>query len=313
MPDKITIVMPAYNAEPFVEDAVRSALTQTYPDFELIVVDDNSNDRTKDVVASISDSDPRVMLICCEQTGGPGRARNHGLGAASGSWIALLDADDIYASDHLETLLRAGKAHDCDMVAGNQLLRAFPGEEDLGLAFPELTETRELTLNGLVTSGLTPGTALSYGFLKPLISRQFIATHQIRYDENRRVGEDFLFYFDCMSRRAKCLLIPQASYIYRRRNESLTLSDANNYRILSDLTGQIIKESKHGASDELIALLEERKKYLDEQSMYVETVSLLRQRRFLRGAQRMIARPRIGARLAGKAIGKLGWAGRSEN
>jgi succinoglycan biosynthesis protein ExoO len=217
----------------------------------------------------------------------------------------LIDADDIYAANHIECLLLSASKHGCDMIAGNQVLRVYPSGETLGLAFPRLTKPRELSMEELVTSGTYADVSLSFGYLKPMISADFIAAHGVRYDEKYRVGEDFLFYFDCMRRRARCLLIPEASYVYRRRLNSLTLSASSNYRTLSDLTSQMIRQAEGRLSAELIVLLKARKRYLDEQYDYHETVSLLRSRRLLQATRRVLANPRIGARIAGKAIEKI--------
>jgi glycosyltransferase involved in cell wall biosynthesis len=305
MPDKVSVIMPAYDAVAFVEDAVRSVLAQTHRDVELIAVDDNSSDGTGDMLAELAREDDRVQVIRCARNGGPGHARNLAIDAASGRWIALLDADDIYAAEHIELLLQGIRRYGCDMIAGNQLLRVYPSGETLGLAFPALAESRELSLEELVTSGTCADLSLSFGYLKPLISADFIAAHGIRYDEKYRVGEDFLFYFECMRQRARCRLIPDASYVYRRRLDSLTLSATSNYRTLSDLTTQMIRQAEGSLSAQLTALLRARKRYLDEQSEYHETVTLLRRRRLLQATRRVLANPRIGARIAGKAIEKI--------
>ena len=81
-------------------------------------------------------NDARVVLIGRDTNGGPGVARNCGLMAARGDWVALLDADDLYETDHLETLLKAARAHQCDVVAGNVLLiRSYPQEDAVEACF----------------------------------------------------------------------------------------------------------------------------------------------------------------------------------
>jgi len=87
----VTAVIPAYNAEKFISDAIQSALAQTFAIAEIIVVDDGSPDRTAEVAAGF----PRTRVIR-RPNGGPGAARNTGIQAASGEWIALLDSDDVW-------------------------------------------------------------------------------------------------------------------------------------------------------------------------------------------------------------------------
>lgn len=103
----VSVVMPAHDAGATVGAAVESALAQSMPELELIVVDDGSGDDTAEVVESIAD--PRLALLR-QDCGGPGAARNAGIRRASGEWIALLDADDIWLPHKLERQLEALEA-----------------------------------------------------------------------------------------------------------------------------------------------------------------------------------------------------------
>jgi glycosyltransferase involved in cell wall biosynthesis len=104
----VSIVLPAYNAASTVIQTLRSALAQTYPDLEVIVVDDGSTDGTAEVAAGISDTRVRVLSV---DNGGVSRARNIGIAQALGSYIAFLDADDIWRPEKLERQLAALDAH----------------------------------------------------------------------------------------------------------------------------------------------------------------------------------------------------------
>lgn len=101
----VSVVVAAYNMGHYVETAVRSVLEQSVPDLEVIVVDDGSTDNTASVVESFVD-DPRVHLIRQENAGQP-RAKNAGLRAARGRFIAFCDADDLWVKDKLEKQLPA--------------------------------------------------------------------------------------------------------------------------------------------------------------------------------------------------------------
>ncbi len=107
----VTVVMPAYNSEKTIGDAIESVLAQTYTDFELIVVDDCSKDRTAEVVQGYVSRDPRVRLICNEINGGVSKSRNRAVQEASNDWIAFLDSDDCWTCEKLEEQLRAAEQH----------------------------------------------------------------------------------------------------------------------------------------------------------------------------------------------------------
>src|SRR5579859_6471888 len=100
----VTVLIPAYNAGPFLHRAVGSALDQTHPPLEVIVVDDGSTDDTADVAQRLALADPRVRVIRLPENGGPAKARNAGLDLARGEWVAVLDADDAYMHARLEDL-----------------------------------------------------------------------------------------------------------------------------------------------------------------------------------------------------------------
>jgi len=101
----VSVIMAAHNAEAHVEQACRSALEQTYPSLELIVVDDGSADRTSEIVRALAASDSRVRLIRQPNTG-VAVARNGALACAAGAFIAPLDADDLWAPTKIDRQVR---------------------------------------------------------------------------------------------------------------------------------------------------------------------------------------------------------------
>ena len=101
----ISIVMPNYNGRRFVEQAIDSVLNQTYQNFELIVVDDCSNDDSLSLIEHKAQSDNRIRVIALEHNAGVANARNVGIKEAKGEYIALLDNDDLWTEDKLERQL----------------------------------------------------------------------------------------------------------------------------------------------------------------------------------------------------------------
>jgi glycosyltransferase involved in cell wall biosynthesis len=107
----VSVIIPAYNAEPYIAITLNSVLAQTYTDLEVIVVDDGSTDRTANIVAEIADRDGRVSLLI-QQNAGVAAARNAGIKAARGQWLAFLDADDIWHPQKLEQQLQCFQQSD---------------------------------------------------------------------------------------------------------------------------------------------------------------------------------------------------------
>lgn len=110
----VSIIIPMYNREKTIKMAVESILEQTCQDFELIIVDDCSTDRSVEIVKNIDDD--RIRLIISEKNGGACAARNIGIENAQGEFIAFQDSDDFWHADKLEKSLYYLKREDADMV-----------------------------------------------------------------------------------------------------------------------------------------------------------------------------------------------------
>ena len=103
-PALISVVMPCYNAAPYVEEAVQSVLGQSYPQVELIVVDDGSTDGSTEILQRLASEHPGRIALVYQDRGGPFAARNRGLGHANGNFIAFLDAYDTWHPDALRLM-----------------------------------------------------------------------------------------------------------------------------------------------------------------------------------------------------------------
>lgn len=112
----ISVVMPCYNAAAYVTTAIESVLGQSYGQVEVIVVDDGSSDGSQDVVAGLKARHPERIQHLFTQRAGPYPARNHGLKAAAGEFVAFLDADDWWLPETLEKLHHALIGHEADLA-----------------------------------------------------------------------------------------------------------------------------------------------------------------------------------------------------
>jgi len=116
---RVSVIMPAYNVEPYVAEAVQSVLAQTFEDLEVVVVDDGSTDGTADTVAAIAAREPRVRLVRQPNRGLAG-ARNTAMRMARGDLFALLDSDDLWEPEFLaEQVAMLDARPSVDIVTGN--------------------------------------------------------------------------------------------------------------------------------------------------------------------------------------------------
>lgn len=120
-----SVIMPAYNAENYIAAAINSVLQQRCRDFELIVVNDGSVDRTQEVVAAFDDS--RIMYVS-QENAGVSAARNQGIVASKGEYVCFLDADDTWRENHLEELSALVREYpDCGMYITGYDIRLHGG------------------------------------------------------------------------------------------------------------------------------------------------------------------------------------------
>jgi glycosyltransferase involved in cell wall biosynthesis len=266
---RVSVIMPAYNAEQTVSRAIESALAQTEPRCEVLVIDDASSDATADIVARIADQDRRVHLLRNNTNRGPAGSRNHGLAVARGDWIALLDADDTFAPHRIATLIALGALHGADIVADNLLLcpEDNPTRCELMLSARALPTGKWLTaaafIAGNIGSRWSP--RVSYGFLKPVIRRDFLQSHELCYEERNRFGEDFLLYVACLLRGARWWLTPKAMYHYSvRLGSSTDVQSAADLLRIRSVGEQLLHDEPLIASDSsLVRALRSHKAVID--------------------------------------------------
>jgi glycosyltransferase involved in cell wall biosynthesis len=113
--DLVSVIMPAYNAAAFISDAIASVVAQTYPAWELIIVDDGSTDDTARIVRKFAAEDKRIRYVY-QDNAGQGSARNTGMKTAGGTYVAFLDADDLWVSEKLHLQLSVISSVRVDLV-----------------------------------------------------------------------------------------------------------------------------------------------------------------------------------------------------
>ncbi|WP_334188944.1 glycosyltransferase family 2 protein [Noviherbaspirillum sp.] len=136
MNEKISVILPAHNAGPFISEAARSILVQTHENLELIVIDDGSTDRTPAILQDIAASDSRVVIVS-RPNRGLVASLNEAVQLATGGFIARMDADDVSAPERLMHQLRYIRSHDIDLCGTGveqfgeaQQVRFYPEQDD---------------------------------------------------------------------------------------------------------------------------------------------------------------------------------------
>ena len=203
----ISVIIPAYNAEQTIQETVQSVLKQTFSDFEIIVIDDGSSDRTSDIVGEIAD--PRLKCFSYAN-GGVAMARNRGLSHATGEFIAFLDADDLWVSDKLELQFEALQKHPEAGVAYSWTYFLHEKEHQSYAdtsSFYEGDVYAQLLIRNFLHNGSNP-----------LIRKRAIDTIGL-FDVTTVPSEDWDFYIR-LSSVYPFALIPKPQVIYRQSSSS---------------------------------------------------------------------------------------------
>lgn len=195
---KVTVLMPTYNVAPWVEEAIRSVLRQTYRDFELLVVDDASTDNTLDVVRTIDD--PRIRIASFPDNVGLSKNLNRGLDLIDTEYFARMDGDDIALPHWLQSEIDYLDAHPEVGVCGGGGQR-FGTSQSL-IRFPEQHD--DIAANMLFECTI----------IVPTVRMSVVRQHGLRYRKDAFPAEDYRFWADCL-RVTRLHNIPDTLFRYR--------------------------------------------------------------------------------------------------
>jgi succinoglycan biosynthesis protein ExoO len=297
----VTVVIPAFNAAGFVHRAIDSALSQEGVALEVVVVDDASSDDTATAVRERYPGAENVRVHRLDRNSGPSAARNAGFQRARGKWIAVLDADDIFAPGRLRRLFDAGERLGTEMIADN--VRFYDAVKDR-LHEPMLREMdaeRLLDLHTFV-AGARPGTGeLDFGLLQPMFLRSFLERHGLRYAEDVRHGEDFLLYFEALLSGARFVTLAEAGY-------HCTLRNSGQSRTVVDYPSQIrdvqrLQQRPDVSKDaRLMSLLNDRSRALARWSTEHAFYEAVRRRRYGRALFLCLSHPTLFLRAGAAAF-----------
>lgn len=209
MKAKLSVIMPAYNAEKYIERSIASVLSQGYENMELLVVNDGSVDSTAAIVSRMAGEDSRLRLITVEN-GGPAMARNHGLDNMSEDtdFVMFIDADDELLPGAIDYALAAGEEGAELVMFGFTILSADGSRRDY---FEPECRLDESTL-GQALPRLYMANMLNQVWAK-LFSARLLRENQLRFPDYRW-GEDRLFIFDCLEKTDKVRVLPGCCYLY---------------------------------------------------------------------------------------------------
>lgn len=204
----VSVIMPAYNAEAFIKEAIDSVRSQTITEWELLVIDDCSADDTCRIIEEISSADNRVKLLVNERNMGAAGSRNRGLDIFRGQYVALLDSDDYWYPQMLEKMLARAEETKADIIyCSYELVDEQNKKVCNDFLVPETTSFRE----SIVRSVITCSTVLVTGEL----------ARNNRFPVNM-YHEDIAMWFQILRDGGTARGVTDVLAAYRQRSDSKT-------------------------------------------------------------------------------------------
>ena len=280
----ISIVIPVYNAEKYLEQCLNSIQNQTYKNFEVILVNDGSMDHSESICMDFVKVDTRFKYFT-KVNGGDSSARNFGLDNVTGDYITFIDADDWVDENHLEVLMNNIKENNSDMAVSsikkfdnvsNFEFRVYSNQEKYLLNYNKLNREEFLViLPKLIHASNSYKIAVSKLFKKELVTN-------IRFDESIIYGEDLEFFFKLYLNINSISYVDEVTYIYRLHDErsSSKFGQLHMEQELAIYKKMYERIEEWGLPtihyvNTLRNLLDYRKDYLDNRDLYNEYVEFL--------------------------------------
>lgn len=189
---KISVIMPAYNAEAFVREAIDSVLNQTYDNLELIVIDDCSTDNTFNLISQIGKTDSRIAVYRNEKNQGVAETRNRGFELAQGDYVALLDSDDVWRKEKLEKQLELARQYEpCIVYCSYALMDVAGKSKNKEYIVPEKTNFAHMLEEnaiGCSTVMLSKEIVGEYRFIKKYYHEDYVYWLRVLKDGYPAVG-----------------------------------------------------------------------------------------------------------------------------
>lgn len=232
----ISVIVPVYNTEKYLERCIASLRNQTLEDIEIILVDDSSTDSSLEICYKLANEDDRIKVLS-KVNEGAGMARNAALAIASGAYIGFVDSDDFIEPEMFETLYSRARKYDSDLVLSGVVfvdgsMFSEVGEcirksyFDVDTQFDNTETLQELRM-GIVGAAPEDADDSKYGMSiwKCLFRHEIIKQNGIVFKSEREMlSEDALFMIDYISCIQKATGIPEAFYNYCRNGDSISKS-----------------------------------------------------------------------------------------
>ncbi len=220
----VTVIVPAYNAEKTIQNCINSIQKQSYKDIEIVVIDDGSTDRTKEIVQRLLRKDGRIKIIS-QYNQGASAARNKGIEKASGEYVTFVDADDEIEPQLIKVLITYLKKYNADYVKTSVIRINKNGQK------ARFDEKQKIICTSVQEWNEHFFDLMNHGLNSPvgkLYKKSILTKSNVRFNLELVLSEDLIFNLDYLEHVNRLVFLPEAYYKYYIGNSELTVKYRSN-------------------------------------------------------------------------------------
>lgn len=220
----ISVIVPVYNTEKYLDQCIQSVLAQTYTNWELLLIDDGSTDSSGTICDNYVEQDSRIKVFH-KENGGVSSARNLGLDNAKGEWITFIDSDDWVEASMLKKMRSVALSNNADYVYCDLLFDY--GESQKYYKSATFASEHSIMLKNFIKSTWTV-------IWNSLVKAEIYNKHNLRFSQDYTYCEDFLFAVKAMFYARKVAYIPKAFYHYNQLNSASCMQNLSPTKMLHE-------------------------------------------------------------------------------
>ena len=218
---RVSLIIPVYNGEKHIGECIENLLMQTYRNIEIIVINDGSQDKTKEVIEMYAKQDDRIVVVN-KKNEGVSKARNEGILRATGEYIMFVDSDDTIVDNAIEILLEQNDNNDL-IIFGFKVEGSKNRKNDTEV-LKKIQQNNELKTREKVLQAVISTKNNIFGYIwRAIYSKSLLINNEIFFPNGIKISEDYLFLLDAIRNANSIKIISDELYVYKIGESSMSI------------------------------------------------------------------------------------------
>lgn len=225
---KVSVIVPVYNAEKFLDRCITSVLSQSLENIEIIVINDKSTDKSKNIILKYKNLYKNITFLDNDKNEGVSSARNNAISLCRGKYIMFIDSDDWIESDMIETLYNEAEKNDLDIAICNHFVE---GDNGGNRELRRINLSTDLIYNGIdmIKEIMTAENNMQGFIWNKIIKSELFSLNKLKFNENLKYLEDLELNIKLFSNCKRVKVIDKPLYHYIQREGSITKTFSKKY------------------------------------------------------------------------------------